>query len=400
MGMAASQARLLTLTARIHDVEYMAQTIQNAKLQLATKEDQIQQDYLDALDATTLTVKALENGKETTVVANFKNLFSIDRVQPASISKNHGKDSSYALHDKYGRLVVEQDVYDGYKAFKSEVDAGSAENNAYLFAMYMMDIGGNDIDSYTDAQETIYEDNKDDDATLKTLRKAIEEIAAHCGADLDNDGGMYGIENDIKIYSLDKDTDDYENYKKAINAYNNYLYSKSDYCEQMYVEANDDPENITEEDFDSADFQYYVNMFKQIEASGDCVSINDPQFIGILGTGDPENDSEWLKKQIESGTMSIDIAVVDKDGNVSFNGTSPSSDSNISYTNTTEIDSRAMKIAEAKYNHDMKQIDKKDKQFDMSLSKLETERTALTTEYDSVKKVTEDNIERTFGIFS
>ena len=36
----------------------------------------------------------------------------------------------------------------------------------------------------------------------------------------------------------------------------------------------------------------------------------------------------------------------------------------------------------------------------MTLSKLETQRTALTTEYDSVKKVIEDNIDRTFGIFS
>ena len=36
----------------------------------------------------------------------------------------------------------------------------------------------------------------------------------------------------------------------------------------------------------------------------------------------------------------------------------------------------------------------------LELSKLETERTALTTEYDSVKKVISDNIERTFGIFS
>ena len=38
--------------------------------------------------------------------------------------------------------------------------------------------------------------------------------------------------------------------------------------------------------------------------------------------------------------------------------------------------------------------------FDMDLSKLEAERTALKTEYDSVKKVVSDNIERTFGIFS
>ena len=35
----------------------------------------------------------------------------------------------------------------------------------------------------------------------------------------------------------------------------------------------------------------------------------------------------------------------------------------------------------------------------MDLSKLEAKRAALTTEYESDKKVIEDNIERTFGIF-
>jgi predicted nuclease with TOPRIM domain len=83
-----------------------------------------------------------------------------------------------------------------------------------------------------------------------------------------------------------------------------------------------------------------------------------------------------------------------------MNGTSPSSDSSLSYTETTSIDKTALAKAEAKYEHDLEEINKKDKKFDLSLSKLESERTALTTEYDSVKKVIQDNIERTFGIFS
>ena len=64
MGMAASQARLLSITARIHDVEYQAQSIQNAKLQLATQEDRIYTEYNEALNATTL--KAEFNWTDTT----------------------------------------------------------------------------------------------------------------------------------------------------------------------------------------------------------------------------------------------------------------------------------------------------------------------------------------------
>jgi thiamine biosynthesis lipoprotein ApbE len=104
---------------------------------------------------------------------------------------------------------------------------------------------------------------------------------------------------------------------------------------------------------------------------------------------------------IESAQLSIDTVTTDKKtGEVTFTGTSPSSDTSISYTTTSSIDKTAEAKAEAKYEHDLKEIDKKDKQYDLTLSKLESERTALTTEYESVKKVIEDNIDRTFGIFS
>ena len=64
---------------------------------------------------------------------------------------------------------------------------------------------------------------------------------------------------------------------------------------------------------------------------------------------------------------------------------------------TGSIDTKAIKVAEAKYEHDLKEIEQKDKQFDLTLTKLETERQALTTEYESVKKVVEENIDRTFN---
>ena len=65
MGMAASQARLLCITARIHDVEYQAQSIQNAKTQLATLSDAAYQEYLRELEDTTLTISGFDgNGDE------------------------------------------------------------------------------------------------------------------------------------------------------------------------------------------------------------------------------------------------------------------------------------------------------------------------------------------------
>lgn len=49
MGMSASQVRLLSMTARIHDIENAAQRIQNQKMLLANQSDEAYEEYLDAL---------------------------------------------------------------------------------------------------------------------------------------------------------------------------------------------------------------------------------------------------------------------------------------------------------------------------------------------------------------
>jgi len=52
MGMSSSQARLLSLTARQHDVEWKAQKLQAEKLQMANESDSVYNVYMDALSAT------------------------------------------------------------------------------------------------------------------------------------------------------------------------------------------------------------------------------------------------------------------------------------------------------------------------------------------------------------
>lgn len=54
MGMAASQARLLTITARLADNELRSQTINNAKMRLATQSSQASENYVNALNNATM----------------------------------------------------------------------------------------------------------------------------------------------------------------------------------------------------------------------------------------------------------------------------------------------------------------------------------------------------------
>ena len=377
MGMAASQARLLTITARLHDVEYKAQSIQNAKIQLSTQSDQVYNEYLEALNATSLTIT---DSNKNVIQANFNNLCGENAVQTGN---------QYALKDSNGRLIVSDDIDFSYHSYMEE----SGEADPYLFAMWMLDKSSNpdEIKSkYSEseskvASETTYASGKD-----KELQGILDKASSAAGETFES---IDDLEN-----SLDDPTDSKystlkkyaENYRSTEQSYRYKLYQQN--AEDIFTGGGSDAV-----DFDQDKFNYYTNIFKQIQAAGDCVSIAD--YNGP--DGDAANNSDWLKNMIECGKITIDIVKTDsKTGEVSFNGTSPSSDSYLSYTTTTTMDKTALAKAEAEYEHKTKQINQKDKKFDNDLSKLETERTALTTEYDSVKKVISDNIERTFGIFS
>ena len=61
MGLSSSQARLLTLTARMHQIEYKAAKLESQKLQMANESRQVYDEYLDALEATKVQVKTLNS---------------------------------------------------------------------------------------------------------------------------------------------------------------------------------------------------------------------------------------------------------------------------------------------------------------------------------------------------
>ena len=59
MGLSSSQARLLNLTARMHQIEYKAAKLEAMKLQMANESSRVYEEYLDALDKTKVQVKKL-----------------------------------------------------------------------------------------------------------------------------------------------------------------------------------------------------------------------------------------------------------------------------------------------------------------------------------------------------
>ncbi len=123
--------------------------------------------------------------------------------------------------------------------------------------------------------------------------------------------------------------------------------------------------------------QWYTNMFNRMK-----------QGYKIIENG-LASSSEWLEFALESGLVTMEQ--VDK----SFNWKSLDYKTCSNITEETD-NSELVAKAEAEYNRAMKDIDAKDSIYDMELKNIDTEHTALQTEYDSIKSVISKNIERTF----
>jgi len=378
MGMAASQARLLALTSRLHDVELKAQNIMSQKLALTTQKDGLYQKYCDALDKTKITVSYMgPDGTTRPVDATYSTLctYNSERIK------------QYALQDNLtGLLYTSKDVKDTYEMY---------DDDKYTFAYAMLGFGSQfgwgantnlgeqvGINTY---QGTPGQFNIGDDLYM-----------TECEVNVYNT--YVGSDNVLaeKCEAIYQETDD-EKKKVLLAEFRDYLYAE--YGEEIFKEMNKDkaaavppyPDFIdTTWPEIKSEFNYYVHLWEAITEAGGCKVID-----GEFESGEAGN--EWLNNMV--GAAMVTILVWDDSGhNNEWSETSVATSTNNNYLQEVQ-DDKDLKRAEAEYEHELSKINAKDTKFDNELNKLETERSAITTQMESIKKVKSENIERTFGVF-
>lgn len=271
MGMSASQARLLSLTARLSDLEFQAQSISNSKIRLADESKQASDDYNRALDKTKYTV--YNAGTDAYVDASYQNLVSYTtQLNPDD------------THSKY-RMITD--------------NAGKVVMSA---------------------------------AEATTIRN-------------------YGsLNNYLDAMGVDRTKADYT----TTEAYK--------YYSALYTAATD--------------------ATKRTEIPAD--KLTDPDYLA-----NQIKHGNYILKEFNKNSSS-------PDGKGAFEGVSwDSGDNSI----REDEDRRQLARAEGEYNRTMADIQAKDKRFDLQLKTIDTEHQAITTEIESVKKVIDKNIERSFKIF-
>ena len=175
MGMSASQARLLSLTSRLHDIELSAQQIQSQKLALATQKDEIYEKYCEALDATTIRV-AFDAG------GGVKSFQDASFAALCSFSENRFRD--YALIDaRTGKMIVSEKMKEAYDNYGSD---------KYAFAWAMMGYGSK-LDGNGQAGRQIGVN------TVENVEGAIADRLDY-GSE---ESGIFGDGNDLAMTILD-----------------------------------------------------------------------------------------------------------------------------------------------------------------------------------------------------
>src|SRR5574344_62882 len=126
MGLSASQARLLSITARLSDNELHSQLLTNAKLRLAAKTTEASDKYMDALSDTKLQIQSFDDNGNV----------DYDALTPNYLFTYGPLKNQYGLVDQNGKNLVKA------------VDAKTYENTGSLYDFLdsygLIDSGVND----------------------------------------------------------------------------------------------------------------------------------------------------------------------------------------------------------------------------------------------------------------
>lgn len=141
---------------------------------------------------------------------------------------------------------------------------------------------------------------------------------------------------------------------------------------------------------DAAELDYYDNLFDKISEYG--VDKLEPMNVAYA------ESSEWLTNMLANAEVMLLKweAEGGDDGKGAWAETNVSTDLLLQEVS----DEKELKKAEATYEAETTRINRKDAQYDTILSQTETERSAIKTEIDSLKQVRNDNIDKTFKLFS
>lgn len=399
MGMAASQARLLSITARLTDNENSGQNLSQSKMRLADRTQQINSDYMAALNATKLTVLTGFNGSNPTYSDISYNLMT--GYETIALGKQ------YVVTDKKGRVLVTDKQAQAFQK-------GNGNLNVFLanLGYSLIDIKIPDPNNSAEMDVAMEKVHKAWDTYFKSVGKGFGDPEHDDGAnitfgytDFEKNGAYdgyvgYGYLGDDPVSGQPMTNPlNYEGTTQEQRELYDYAFALTEAVlnqRTIKPDPNDPSKDYqvnkscaqslkTNADANSSGMiTHLTNLFYKMAEAGYYTEKDESKTI---------KDNKWFEEQLRKGELLLECYSTKEK---KFISTAYDEDSSIQEVE----DERQIALVEAKYTMDMTEVEQQDSKIDMELKRIDTEHNALQTEYDAVKGVIDKNVEKTFNIFS
>lgn len=383
MGMAASQARFLGLTARKSNVEYQGQQINQQRTALSNESANLYNQMMDLSVPTPPSTSDYYTTKYTLDDSNFggsssysihnmtklpgENRYSVS-LEVTNVS-TVGTSSALPVTSVYREKLDDSEDYNHYKTYI---------NGAYV-NYYKDDCSPYTTDTNTGKNTLSVSKNKiykiDDTAKGLDLSGFDESVAA-MKKERNNDGDST---NDI-----DDNTQYYF-----------YMDNSGKYC---YM-TESDLAHITSEAFgDSTENNAYFenNYYTQITYA---TSKNEITYTDVNATVEKSNSTGRYSSIIIDDNDTYPTTLSGKTFSISTT-TATDEDAYNDAFNDYEYQKSVYEQRVAELNAKTEVIQSQDQQLELRLDQLDTEQNAIKTEMEAVQKVISDNVEQTFKIFA
>lgn len=442
MGLASSQARLLSITARLTSNEYESQQISNAKMRLATQTQEASEAYIAALNDTEYSFISFDSTgdqvKSPLTVATMyeyadgKNQYILTNSSGKVLLSN--KDIQiYRSSPNLETFLNQYGISRTFKSQKLEETWNTLFSNTAgtPYSQYLQDwndavastgVGGW-ADSKRSAQEA-YLVALGEYTTLVNRQRSGENISK--AEVLEKQTTMENaLQEFTKLISKNSaaeaqlkqsNPDLYENYQKYQSALSLY----KDELDELGLSAK----NAYKYD-DPTKAQWYTNLWYRLNGpstdnSGakNYASFNISDGIREAKNGEkivPDdvsllNSSVWISNALSKGLVNIeqaafsneDMTLADNQNPFSYNlhGITWSGKIYSSISDIVQSDNdKKIAQAEAEYQRKTAEINAKDEKYQRKISLLDSEHNAIQTEYESVKSALNKNMERSFKAF-
>ena len=245
MGMAASQARLLSITARLTNNENSGQSISYAKQRLSDQTQQITAEYNEALETTKLTVLTGFNGADATYTD-----ISYTLMTGPEMAANT---KQYVVTDTKGKVLVTKNIAEAYQKSNGNYNQFLANVASYS----QVDITAQK--TYKDVKDRTEEQKKTEQQIHEAWDKYFATIGVNLGDNehdfgfsftetVDENGGYAIGQGYVGYARIEKNADGSNKYEQATDNKGNLIYQQKtdENGNLVYEQKTDDAGNLVD----------------------------------------------------------------------------------------------------------------------------------------------------------